>query len=586
MLASIRGPVLSCLGVFLLAGSTLAQDCYDWTETLQVAAPIQLLVDPVDVVVADRHALVVAGTVLTIYDLADPGAPALRGSVPLGGAGTAVVANAGLAAVAVGDHVLLVDWQIPSAPTAVADLPLPAAVTALDLSGTRLGVGCGLAGLHLFEVSVPGAPVAGGSLAVADEILDVSSSEDLLLLATDPQTIVVDVADLAAPVTVDEWSAGPEPQYRRVAHLGDRVAVLGSMAFWIDDGYGGQIQVRYSMLFNLVLDTGGVLVPISYLYIHGDELAFAGTTAYLAADDGVHCIDVPISGPPVLVATMPEMDDGAAIAAGPDRVLVARPAHVEVLDTTYPGFVPALLTWEDADATQIEGQFLLRVNWQAQGNWVTWSCKLDDLSTPGELTEIFTAVNGGLQDYRQFSIVRAWPGRLLLRSTTAQSQPLTTTYFDVRSGTPVRYDFAFGITVHDAHASGNRLYVRYEDRIAVHDASQPAMLPEIGSLAGVWGTPWEAADGDPSQVLVTRSGELVILDWTDPAAPVEVGVCAISLLNMLIEVDDGRAYLIGGNDHLVRYRTHQCGNGRIPDPVDTEYRAGRREKGGAQGRPQ
>ena len=176
---------------------------YDWTTGGYVGTNGFSLAAPgADV----GGALYVGGAGVTVYDLADPAAPAAVGSFATGHAVRTVVPAGNRAYLASDDGVVVLDVSSPLAPAESGSVPLAAGVPVAASLGEGFLAVATATGLDLLDLADPDAPVVRGHLD--STFVDADAVGALVYLADrDLGTIVVDVSDLDAPRRLGGYDA-------------------------------------------------------------------------------------------------------------------------------------------------------------------------------------------------------------------------------------------------------------------------------------------------------------------------------------------------------------------------------------------
>lgn len=191
--------------IVMIAGVCLAQNCVDWTESIDDLSGIGLLDHPSSIALDQDHVLVKMPGTLQIYDLATPASPALEASMVL--EGDIMTSGGQLAAVASGALVTLVDWHSPASPIEVGTFIAEAEVTALHVSGDLLVAALSDTRIVLYDISQPGVPAVLGEVALSDAAVSLDLANNRLLASTSSAVASIDVSDTAAPTLDDSWTA-------------------------------------------------------------------------------------------------------------------------------------------------------------------------------------------------------------------------------------------------------------------------------------------------------------------------------------------------------------------------------------------
>ena len=178
-----------------------------------------------DVALIGDLALVAGATELHVADATAPAAPTVLGSVALPGTAAGVDAEAGVAYVATSEKLVVVDLADPAAPVIVGEAEA-AGLGYVACAGGRC-VATSASAVHVFDVSVPAAPLAQGSLATGKSLAGVALlGQHALVGDVGAEMLVVDVAQPKLPVVVGMGSTSE--------YVVRDLALVGQLAFGAD----------------------------------------------------------------------------------------------------------------------------------------------------------------------------------------------------------------------------------------------------------------------------------------------------------------------------------------------------------------
>lgn len=320
---------------------------------------------------------------LHLYDLRDPGHPALLSSFHTDGSSKGVVVRAGVAYVADDDHGLqILDVRDPRRPERIAELPTPGLAYTPVLDGDLLYLASHRGGFVVADVSDPHAPRTLAEVDTPGKAWSLRVRDGVLYVADDDSGLLVfDVRDPRAPREIGRFDPGGAAE--EVLLDGDRAYVAffdrGVYILDISDparpvalghvatpGNARGLDRRGTLLY--VADwLAGVQVvdvadPARPRLVGGYDTDGAAWGVQLAGDHayvmdwwgGIGVLDVSVPAAPRLIGGYPRRDTVRAIALHDRYALVAQgAAGVQVFDLQNP-LNPTWMTGVDlADARQV-----------------------------------------------------------------------------------------------------------------------------------------------------------------------------------------------------------------------------------------
>jgi hypothetical protein len=253
-----------------------------------------------DVAVDGDRAYLAAGSAgLQAIDLADPGNPVVVGHLPVAG-GHAIGTGAG------GPLAALVDTSVGVRIVGVRDGPpvelstyAPlAAADGLTLAGTRAFVAAKGQGLRVVDVSDPARPTDLPGIGTEDPVRSAAVIGSNLFVTTDAvaykNLFAATVSPSGPPAPGPLFAGKSGPTYQVTAH-GSMVLLAVELGLWIIDGSGpAPCELAYLETASRGIITTGVTA--------------VGDLAYIAADNGIHVVDISDPRAPVLQGHV-EADD-------------------------------------------------------------------------------------------------------------------------------------------------------------------------------------------------------------------------------------------------------------------------------------
>ena len=291
-------------------------------------APIGSISGPIDLVRASgAFAYVTVGETLTVFDLANPAAPARRGSHVFPEQVWGFTVAGSLVYVAAGHSGLrILDVSDPDAPVVRGSIETPGQAKSVAVSGARAVVADHMAGIDVIDVSDVDAPAAIGSVYTDGYARDVAIAGARAYGVDHPAGFyVLDLAraDPLEPVGSLQSASAP----RHVELLSPGVAVLvGGVPYdplralrdAAADNPRGTLQVY---------DVSDPAAPrlVTTFATPGDaqRAALAGTLAYVAdGPAGLSVVDLATPAAPRVVGTYRTRNAARDVAVGATAVLV------------------------------------------------------------------------------------------------------------------------------------------------------------------------------------------------------------------------------------------------------------------------
>jgi hypothetical protein len=240
-------------------------------------------------------------------------------------------------------------------PTALAYLPLPGFLNAVEVAGNTAYVAAGAAGLEVVDVSSLPGPRLVGSLLLPGNANDVRVAGTVAYVAGGDALVTVDVGDPTHPV---RKAVLPIPGGNAV-----RLAIGGNLAYVADAAYGLRI-----------LDVGNPAQPqtVGALALPGAPrgVSLTGAEAVVAlGDQGVAVVDVSNPAAPLLRGATPTLSPVAGGVAARGHLAYVAAGHpegtygglhvVELVDPTTPADVGASFDGLGATRVVLEDHFAL-----------------------------------------------------------------------------------------------------------------------------------------------------------------------------------------------------------------------------------
>ncbi len=450
------------------------------------------------VVVAGDYAFVADGASgLQVIDVTDPTGPDSAGTYDTPGLAHGVAINGVYAYVA--DRVAgiqVVDISDPANPAHAGDCSTPGSAYAVAVSGDYLYVADYASGLRVIDIGDPTSPASAGSCATPGYAFGVAVSGDYAYVADgNSGLLVVDISDPTNPDSAGNFAV---PGNARC------VAISGDYAYVTAANTGIQvvdISDPTNPTYAGSYDTPGTADGIS---ISGDWLYVADRAS------GLQVLDVTDPTDPTPAGSLDTPGQAKAVAIAGDYAFVAdEGSGLQVIDIAEQ-MLPLRLAGElytpgGAREVVISGNYLYVADYGAGLQIVDISDPADPVlaathDTPGTASDL--AVSGN------YAYVADDAGGLQVVDISDPSNPDT-------AGS-----YAGGI-FSDIAISGDHAYVTYDRDFWVIDLSDPANPNKVGEYVYSEKINDVVVSGDHAYLAV-KSDALVVLDISDPAAPVFV----------------------------------------------------------------
>ena len=503
------------------------------------AKPIQIgeLAHPSDRVdAANGVAVVASGADVAVVDLHVLGTPSVYAGLALpaelDGQSVEVVYRAGnLAYLGVGHHVLSLDLSVPTAPLQVGLLDTGAPVLDLLLVGTTLHVANDLQGLTSVDVSLP------GNLTIVESLVLLINGDTTVSSVT----LVEQVEDQVVAYH-DSWIS-TFPIQPGEGLLGDE---MSSGGYGLSDGLGMVSKNGLFYLFNDagdvkrlgIKDDGNVGPMGSFVTGSGsvDALEVSGATAILSLDDvGFELVDLTDEKEPVSLGTVLHSGTGYATLAG-NYAYVATKKNMDIFDVSDPANPVKLGNFHKAAGgpyriTVVDD--LAYLAWGSYGSNVIYYYKglrIVDVSDPSNPVQVGMDSGWTATDLAvDLPYVYVTAGSFLR-------------IIDVSDPTDPEQINSFKAVVGEFSSvtkSGNFVYALDYDQLTVIDVSDPLNATKVLNveLDGVFNSRLEVV-GD--FVYVITKSDLLAVDVSDPSQPI------------IYETNAGGVDLVAYGDYLLR----------------------------------
>jgi len=492
------------------------------------------------VIVSGNYAYVAGGSNgLVIVDVTDKSAPTLAGSYDTGGWAEGVALSGDYAYVAEGyNGFVIVDVSNKAAPALAGSYDTGGWAEDIAVSDNYAYVADGSNGLVIVDISNKAAPALAGSYDTRGYAEGVAVSGDYAYVADcDNGLVIVDISNKAAPALAGSCNTG---------HA-EGVALSGDYAY-VADYYNGLVIVD-------ITDKSVPALAGSYntgyaegVYAYG--VALSGDYAYVANNNkGLVIVDVSNKAAPSLAGSYDTAGRAIDVAvsgdyayvADRDNGLVILRLDVSGVDTT----PPTLAITSHADGTTVTTPIItvagtasdpssiasVTVSGALASGAADWSTWSKDVTlTEGENTITVVATDGA--------------GLTTKETITVWYEPLRDDNFNVK------FEGRFGGTADACAVSGNYAYIGQGQDLVVLDVSNPASPVELGRVMTPGIVRDVALSGDYAYVADDDTG-LVIVDVSDKSAPALAGSCDTAGHAYGVTVSGDYAYVVGGSNGLV-----------------------------------
>jgi hypothetical protein len=285
----------------------------------------------------------------------------LEGQWP-SGIGRAVATAGKFAYFGSGSLLEVADISAPAVPVVVGTVNLPNLPEEIAVSGDRLYIADGLAGLQVVSVADPTHPVITGTLDFGESCSAVRVGGSHAFLESWMHLRVVDISSPDHPLEIGNLEipggrslclSGPfvyvgstnylsvvdvtipsHPILRgRLSGGADGLATSGSKVYGVSEGYLEVIDVSNP---DAPVWKGGVSLGYSYsLFLH--RIALSGTTGWIAYSyAGLVAVDLSNEDAPVILSQMPAKGRTDGVAVAGNTVVLADTTGLSLVDGTVP----------------------------------------------------------------------------------------------------------------------------------------------------------------------------------------------------------------------------------------------------------
>ena len=287
------------------------------------AHAVGVIAVPADVVRASGQTVYIAGGgSLTVVDVSDPASPKSRGTLKLPAAATALAVSGTTVYLALGlAGMAIVDASSPDRPAIVGSHKTAGETLKIAVSGSRIVVSDRMAGAVVFDVADKAKPVSRGSLYTDGYTRDVTIAENTAYVVDSSNDfLVVDVAR----------SGGPETTATAGSKLASMIVAVSAPAQGPRTAYvvgGGSLRA-----IDVSTPTSPKPIADAAVSARAASLAIDGRVGYLAAgNDGVQVLDLSDPAKPTVTGTIKTSEAARDIAASGGLVFVASgPAGVQI----------------------------------------------------------------------------------------------------------------------------------------------------------------------------------------------------------------------------------------------------------------
>ena len=509
--------------------------------TVGIHAPAR----PRSVAVVDDLAYVASDpSGLSVLDVSNPAAPIELGAIDTPGQANGVAVAGEMAYVADGYAGLrAIDVSNPAAPRELGAVGNPGYANDVAVVGGFAYVAAQLSGLRVIDVSNPAAPVEIGALDTPGQALRVAVVGGLAYLADGTSGLrVIDVSNPAAPI---EIGALEDPQFAL------SVAVEGALAFVAGGSLGLSVVDVSNPASPAVIGT--LEMPRTFSPIDV-AVAVAGELVFVM-DIWSRLISVDVSYPasPTLMGTLDrstrwlfgDNPHSRVLAVSENFVYVAHPSGLVVVDASDPAALePISISGPVGSVRDVEVADGLA--YVANG---TAGLQVLDISTPSAPVEIGAVDTPGFA----VSVERVGALAYVCDDSGLRIIDVSNPAAPIEIGAIDTPGSAVAVAVR-----GGMAYLASSDAgLRLIDVSSPEAPVEVGALA----TPSTAGTFVAVEVVgeiayvalaavfpgrlggVSPPSGLRVVDVSNPAAPVEIGVFETRGSARDVEVVDGLAYL-------------------------------------------
>lgn len=434
----------------------------------------------------------------------------------IGGDTWSVFIQGNYAYVGEGPRLTILDISNLSAISVVSKTdPMPMIVQNIYVQGSYAYVADNQAGVYIFNVSVPHAPVQVGhydttalGIAVVGDFAYVAGGSDGVR--------VLNISSPSAPVEVGLYNT---------SGITMKIAVAGNYAYLADNN-----SFR-------VLNVSNPAAPSeisSYTANQANDLAIFSNRAYVIGNGSVLIFDVSNPASPALLGTYLTPNSALSVTTDTSYAYVAENGYMRVVDVTVPS-TPVVVGMYSTGTTRAitkAGSYVYVVNWRHH-------VEILDVSTPS--SPAFVNSYGKVDNPNDVMVVGNYSyvadnfANLRVVDVSNPFLPVQTGFVD----TPLN---AMNLDI-----SGNYAYVAHSGGLYILNITNPYNPMVISSLTY---NMTSGIDYYNNYVYVVGSGGLKIINVSDPVHPQEVGLLASGSGNRVV-VSNNYVYIAQGTSGLM-----------------------------------
>jgi hypothetical protein len=530
--------------------------------------------------VQDNTVYLGEGTNVTIVDVSDATKPDKLASLSFPSLVWDMHVEGSLLFVANGNTggVQVVDVSTPASPKVMGNYDTPGVALRVDSVGNRAYVADSIGGMHILDVSTPAAPTLLGSYTDVVQVsgVQVDESNDTIAYVSDVSLglLVIDVSTPAAPTLLGTYS-GP--------HYSENLRVENNLVYmthYIPDPFPPDPEDPHTPDDQIhIIDVSNPAMPQNvgiYTGLDSPENLFVENQMVYVADglNGLQMVNTSNAAAPFLTGRYSSLGSATDIVVQGDRAYIASNEEgLLILDVSQPT-VPTLL-----------GVYNV-MGW-------AWDVRVHDGHT-------YIATGHGMHIVDQdnnlvgaFSFPTKTPGMMLDIAVVGNTAYISTLDYDIETdeaaSTLLIYDIITPTEplllgsyhpeemINQIDVVGSMVYMEVMEmnEVALHiiDASDPAEPVLLTTYQPI--TDFHV---DQTTVHLTSSNGLTVLDVSNPASPVVVGVNPLIIRGDL-DVDDNKAY-VASNYGLLSIFDVNPGSGnflkllgqyRLPNQLSQEF---------------
>ena len=514
------------LGLAGFAAVAAAQDCYDYRETFRVAEPFPMIGSVAAMVTDQDRALLARGYDLVFLDIENPDAVSTLGTRTLGEAPLLVASAGFLAAVASDNSLMMVDWSDPENTQITLAMSLPVGTRSLTRQGDILLVSRGEYGVRIFECTEDGGLQFLGDVDTPGVALEAVVHDGWLVVADTSALLAVDITNPAAPTIVDiyddYWVSAGDRFVRQVQADGGDLVVAAIR--W----HGGELGGPTEGLDLMNVSPSGQLALDETTYCIGGwpEYDVSGGLLHVSAYDTYIIYDLASFPARAVVHETGILTARPLVAGGNTALHRLSGSEFDVYDIRYPFYQPPQPAWSgsafhDIAHGQLEPGWVLKTKTVWSGMVFTFYTYTYDVRNPEAIVELEEwHYSGYYDDYAFAGICASDAKRILLYVNTPDFNGCRMS--DLRTGSEIITWLPYS---GNAVIAGNRVYQKAQDwdprvGLACLDIAAIGAVTEIGFRYGAVSGPLLALD---ENILVIQEGGLKIVDFSNPAQPVDRG---------------------------------------------------------------